>query len=345
MRIVFFAAAMALLVLAPQAYGDDVVLNNGEHVKGKITLLLDGKMTVGSETMGDVKVDLANILTFSTDAPIAVHFTDGSIFNQKVGASRDGWITIPVGPDLEPKDFKVADIEKINPPKTQWEGSISGGATITRGNTYTQGANFSIDAERRSEVDRISFNAGYVSTRTKDPDTDELNTTQRRSLGLLQYDYFLGVKTYTYANTGFERDAIAKIDVRLQAGAGAGYQACETDDFSAAVEGGLSWVSENFLSPDPGDPPTDDEAYLAGRLAYKLSGKFNEAVSFFHNATFFPAFEHEGGYYVTTDAGLRSSLTGSMFAEAKALWTWDSTPAEAKKRVDVIYVFAIGWSF
>jgi putative salt-induced outer membrane protein YdiY len=345
MRILYFMMAAVLLAVVPKAYGDELVLNNGEHVKGKISKMLDGKMTVGSETMGDVTVDLANILTFSTVDPIAVHFVDGSIFNQKVDASRDGWITIPVGPDQEPKDFRVEDIKKINPPKTQWKGSISGGATITRGNTYTQGANVSIDAERRSESDRISFRAGYTSTRTKDPDTGVLKTTQRRSLAALQYDYFLSEKWFTYVNAGLERDAIAQIDVRLSAGAGAGYQFCETEDFSASAEAGLSWVSENYLSPDPGDPPTDDEAYLAARINYKLDGKFNEAVSFFHGTTFFPAFEGAGGYYVISEGGLRSSLTDSMFAEAKALWNWDTKPANGKKRTDVIYAFAVGWSF
>jgi len=345
MRIVSMAAVWAAVLFCGVAWGDEILLKNGEHVKGKVTQLLDGKMTVTSETLGDVKVPLGDILTFGTDGPILLHFKDKSVFDQKVTSSKEGWIAVPVGPDGKLQEFRVEDIDKINPPKTTWKGSVNISATATRGNTYTQGAAASMIAVRRSEIDRITFDAGYSSQRNKDPDTGELETTLRQSFAGLQYDYFFSEKIYGYANSRAERDAIAKIDVRLQAGAGGGWQIHESEDFNLAAEAGVSWISENYLSPDPGQLPTDDEKYFSGRVAYKTDGKFNDKVSFFHNATWYPAFEAGGGDLVAADGGIRSSLTDSMFAELKALWTWDSTPANAKKRTDVTYLFSLGWTF
>ncbi|MBU0753747.1 MAG: DUF481 domain-containing protein [Planctomycetes bacterium] len=341
----WICSILLMTLIAGTGLADDVVLKNGEHVKGTITALSDGKMTVTSETMGDVTIPLAEVLTFSTEAPIELHFMDKSVFNQKVSASKDGWIGVPVGPDESVQQFKIADIDKVNPPKSKWKGNLAVGMSATRGNTYTQGGTATLTAVRRTETDRISFDAAYASQRQKDPDTDQLKTTQRQSSAGLQYDYFFTEKVYGYANARAERDAIAKIEMRMLSGAGVGWQVYESDDFNFLAETGISWISEGYLPPDPGDPVTDDESYFSARVAYKTDAKLNDSVSFFHNATAYPAFESAGGYYVTADGGFRSSLTDSMFAEIKALWAWDSTPAERKKRVDVTYLLSIGWTF
>jgi len=346
MRYFMLWVVLSALISTGAAIADEVVLKNGEKVKGEVTGFEDGKIIVNSETMGDVKLPLEKVVTFSTDTPIELHFKDHSMFNQKIGSSSDGMISIPVGPDAAMMKFKVADIAKINPPKTVWKGNIAAAVSASRGNTYTQGGSVTLDAVRRGETDRISFDAGYTSQRQKEPGSNKVTTTQRKSNAGLQYDYFFNDKIYGYANARGERDAIAQIDVRLLAGAGGGWQIHESDTFNLSAETGLSWISENFLPPSgAGIPESEDVEYFAARLAYKTDAQLMSSLSFFHNATGYSGFEHAGGYYVTAEAGLRSSLTESMFAEFKALWAWDSTPAEMKKRTDVTYLLNLGWSF
>jgi hypothetical protein len=202
---------------------------------------------------------------------------------------------------------------------------------------------------RKGETDRISAEAGYSSTRQEDTDTGVVSTTQRSSYLGLQYDLFFTKKVYGYANARAERDAVAGIDLRFLGGLGAGWQIYEEEDLNLNAEGGISWVSENYLPPRGNAfifiPETEDDEYFAGRLAYHLDKNFNSAVSFFHNTEYIPGLEKGTGAYVKTDAGIRSSLTESMFAELKALWAWDSTPAEDKERLDVTYIFSLGWNF
>lgn len=339
MKSCFVMAALAMMLLVAPASGDEILLKNGERIIGKITGMEGGRIKVTSDSMGATSVGLDDIVTFSTDEPIELHFADDSIMNSKVNTHTEGQVQIPVGADQELNQFNVADIKKINPPKVKWTGSIALGAWATRGNTYTQGANGSLNAVRRTELDRITFDAGYVAGRQRDTTTREIDTTQRKSYAGLQYDYFFTKKAYAYANLRAERDAIADIDVRLLAGAGAGYQFIESDPINYSGELGLSWISENRYAP------AKDEDYLSARIAHNLTGKLNNGVSYFHHAAWYPGFEHEGGHYVTTESGLRASLLADMFAEFKMLWDWDSTPAQGKKRIDVTYLLSLGWSF
>jgi putative salt-induced outer membrane protein YdiY len=330
---------LIIAILPATAHADEIVFKNGDRVKGKITQFLGDKLKVTGDVVGDVAFDLKEVSTFSTDEPLIIHFKDGSIFNKKIETGQEGMITLAAGQAGQPLTFNIADIDKVNPPPIQWTGNITAGIVVTRGNSHTQSANVSASAVRKSDIDRISADAGYNNTRQKDPDTGEVSTTQRSAYLGLQYDYFFNDKIYGYANARAERDAIADIDLRFLGGLGAGWQIYDTETFGLSAEAGVSWISENYY------PPTDDEEYWSGRLAYHVNKDFNSAVSFLHNTVFYPGFEADGGYYAKSDAAIRSSLTDSMFAELKAIWSWDSTPAEDRERVDVTYLFSLGWSF
>jgi len=231
-----------LVVLCAAAAGDEIILKSGERIQGKVERMSDGKMTINSDTMGKVTVNLSDVITFSTSEPIQVHLSDESTFKRPVAASKEGFISV-ADPEGTVREYAVADIAKINPPPVAWTGSIAASAIITRGNSKNQGVSASLNAARRSEIDRITFDAGYASQRQEDPDTGEENTTQRQVFAGLQYDYFFSKKIYGYANTRAERDAIALIDLRLLAGAGAGYQIVESDSLNANGEAEIGRAS------------------------------------------------------------------------------------------------------
>ena len=318
---------------------DEVFFKNGDHLTGTIKNVLDGKMNLEAEKVGPVTVNLKDIATFSSADPMEVLFKDGTLIKEKARASTDGKIILEVSPSREPLTFLIADIVKINPAKAKWTGSVAAGMAFTRGNTYQNTANASVEAIRRSEIDRITFKAGYIGNRQKS-DNGEMETTQRESYLGLQFDYFFSKKFYGYGNAKMERDALADLDIRFVSGVGAGYQWAEADEFSFNTETGISWISENYAGM------TDSERYFAARAAYNLSGQFNKYVTYFHNAEWLPSIEDfDEDHVVTAEAGLRSSLTASLFAELKAVWQWDSSPAQNKKHTDVTYLASIGWSF
>lgn len=336
----FMIIALVLgITCSVNSFADEVIFKNGERVTGKVIDLLDGTIKITSDTMGDVSAPLDSISTFSTEAPLEIHFMDGSVFTKDILAHEDGWIKIAVGPDLQPMEFKIADIEKINPPEVQWKGNITIGASISRGNSHTQDFYGSLKAVRRSEVDRISIEGNYLGKREKDDTTGRKYTSERKTAFQLKYDYFFTDDIYGYAMGRMVRDASAELDIRFTAGTGAGYQIYETETFDLAVEGGLTWTSEQYKDL------TDDASYLGARAAYGLEKDFNSYVTFFNRVEWNQAFEGEGGHLAYAEAGLRSSFIDSMFAEFKTILTWDSTPADSAKRTDVTYLFSLGWTF
>jgi uncharacterized protein DUF481 len=180
-----------------------------------------------------------------------------------------------------------------------------------------------------------------LAGRQRDPVTFDTATTQRQMGESFKYDYFLSKKLYAYGMEAAEKDAIADVDLRFTAGAGAGWQVIESVETNFNVEGGLGWFEEKHSGPTP----TDEG--LSARVAYHFDHLIFKKyeTAFFNDAVAYHIFDDPHDYLVHFKAGLKEKLTDSFFAQQWVDWTWDSTPAAGKKRDDVVYYFGIGWSF
>jgi putative salt-induced outer membrane protein YdiY len=318
---------------------DEVIFKNGEKVVGTITSVADGKITIQSVSMGTVTAPLDKVSTFSADHDLKIVLSGGDVVNRKVSADSEGHIKIAGDGALQQQSVAIKNIDKINPPPIQWTGDIVAGYTVTRGNSDTETANLDAQAQRRSEDDRIRFWAGYLHSRQKDSSTHEFATTTRRVFGALQYDYFFSKLFYAYANAKAEKDGIAQLDLRFIAGAGAGQQWEESNTFNFSTEEGVTWFNENYSNATP----SVDQVSL--RFAYHVDGRPFDGVKLFHNFEWYPSTEQSNDNLVITDAGIRSSLTKSMFAEARAELRYDTTPATGATKTDTRYIFGLGRSF
>ncbi len=334
--MVFMAVALAVWVGSPAA--DEVLLKNGDRLTGKIERLADGKLTVNTELFGTLTVDLQDVRTFSTQAPIRLDFSDGTTVNQSVSAAEDGNIAITQEGVLAPQTLPLANVVAINKPPVKWTGSVGASFTLTQGNSETESVNVGISLLRRAEIDRSTFEAAYLFGRQTDPDTDDRSTTQDKWFAALQYDHFFSQKLYGHATTRVHRDRIADLDLRLTAGLGVGYQWIESPDLNFSTEASLSWLFEDFESGE------DDDTIVL-RLAYHVDQRFNDRLLVFHDLEALPSVEDFSDVFLTTQAGLRASLTPSMFAETKVVLDYDSTPAPGSEETDLNYLFSLGVTF
>jgi Protein of unknown function, DUF481 len=240
---------MSLLVLvlivggALNLWADEVLLKNGDRLTGKVQRV-EGKLTVSGTLAGDVTVNMSDVQTFSTDAPVELRLKDGTTMKQRVLAAEPGYILTERSGLLAPQKFALVEVVGINVPvePVRWHGSASLGFSLTTGNSETENFALAISLLRRSEIDRITFDAAYLYGRQSDPDTDEDFTSTDRWFAELKYDYFFTKKVYGYAAARVEQDYVAELDLRLLAGAGAGYQWIETADFNFRTEAGGSLV-------------------------------------------------------------------------------------------------------
>lgn len=335
-RMTLLIAAVALA--APITSADEIQFTNGDRLTGTIIDASGGKLKIKTAIAGELTVDMKDVQTFSTDHPVELRLKGGSTLNQKAEAGEPGQIKTQEGQNVSAQTIPLDQVEKINPKKSQWTGSLVASGLVTAGNTQNQSLSINFDASRRTEKDRLSLGAGYLFSRQKDPDTGNKTTTADSWFALTKYDYFINEKLYAYGQARVERDRIADLDLRFTPGGGLGYQWVERPDFNFSTEGGLNWVYETYENGGSQD-------HVAARLAYHVDKKLNSAVSIFHNLEFLPSVEDISDFNVNADVGVRADLTEKMFTELKAEWRHDATPAPGKLKNDLRYLMGVGWNF
>ena len=337
MRTIITIFMLLLVHISPLA-ADQLFLVNGDRLTGTLQQLTDGKLSFKSNLAGDIIVDVKNVQSLATDAPVLLRLQDGSTIKAQLAIADPGQLVLQQGTVLEAQTIALAEVTAINPPKPKWHGNIRAGYTISRGNSETEDANAGFDLQRRTDNDRITAAGAYFFSREKDNDTGDRDTTKDEWFARLQYDYFWNPQLYVYGNTRVERDSIADLDLRLMAGSGIGYQWFETTRFSLSTEAGLGWQYEVF---------EDDEnnEQVSARLAYRIARQINQRLRMFHDTEYYVSVEDLSDYYLISQAGLQVTLIQSLFIETRAVVKHDSTPADDAEQTDFTYMFSLGWNF
>jgi putative salt-induced outer membrane protein YdiY len=337
LRSLWFAGAVVLAVPGGVA-ADEVQFLNGDRLTGKILGAAAGKLTIKTDSAGDVVIDLSKVKTFTTDSPIVVRSGETTL-RSTVTAGPDGSIQVVPIQGGPPQVVALHDITQLNPSPVEWKGALTFNGLVTRGNSETTNIGASLRAERRSERDRITLGAGYYYGRERDRDTGDESTTVDNIFGFAKYDYFVTKKFYFFGGVRAERDTIADLDLRFVPSVGAGYQWFEGPTFNLSTEAGLAWVYEDYRNE-----PSQD--HFAARLAYHVDWTPHNGVTIFHNLEWLPAFDGPfRDYNLNLDAGLRAAIYQGFFAEAKIEYRYDSIPARGAEQEDVRYLLGVGWSF
>jgi len=330
------ALVLVLLCATAALRADEVVFKNGDHLTGKLTY--DGsKLLIDTPSAGKVEVDLKKVKTIASDGPMDVVLADGTKIHGKAVAGPDGQLTLAPEGDAPARGIAFADVKKINPPAVKWTGSVLVGGTMTRGNTKTESLNAAAHAVLRRENDRTTLDATYLYGREHVPG-DGIHETQNNWAVEGKYDYFFSPRAYAYGDVRAERDVIAGLDLRLTPGVGAGYQWVDEPKLKFNTEGGVSYLYRSYSNDG-----TDESVSL--RLAYHFNAKINDKVAFIHDLEYFPGLNRLDNYLITSDAGIRTTLTEKMFAEFRIEWRYDSKPAPGKTYNDLRYILGVGWNF
>ena len=219
-------------------------------------------------------------------------------------------------------------------PVPYWEGSVSLGANWSGGNTKTDGVNFTGNAARRGENDRVTLGAVYVYSKNRADDV----VNEDRYAAKAQYDYFLSEKTYALAQTSYDVDVVADLRSRVTAGAGMGRQFREDETLKLNGEAGLTWKDEEYPHGQGGDD-------VAARLAYNVTWYPSKAWEFSQSTIVLPVIDDVSDVYLWVDTRAKASLTESMFGQLQYLLEHDETPAAGKDMTDHRVLLSVGWKF
>jgi putative salt-induced outer membrane protein YdiY len=328
-------ALLVLLAAAGAARADEVVFRNGDRVSGGVTRK-DGKITITGTIFGTVTADQSEVASIipttrpatTTTSPTATAPATLATAPTTKAATRPA--TVAAAPPPPPPPAKTE--------RSRWSGSISGTFLATRGNSETETFRAAFDATRKGEHNILTLNGGYAFGRTEDRTTGDANTTTDNWFAQGKLDRSLGERWYDYAMVRVEADYVADLDIRITPGVGVGYRWINKPEEHFNTEGGLTWVYEKYRNDGEND-------HVAVRLHYHYDKKLNDKVSFVHNVTYLPDITDPKNFNLSADAGLRSMLTKTMFAEIKAEWQHDSTPAPGAEYNDFRYIIGVGWKF
>lgn len=329
-------------VLSSLCPAGELLLTNGDRLTGHLEKVVEGKVYFVSDLAGSVTIDMTNVKTFTTDAPVKVVLSDGTIVNQQITGSSEGQVTLAGGEIIKGQEVKLADITAINPPLPEapkWKGSVSAGWTSIHGNTKSETIQASMNAALRREKDRTTLGADYGRAKQENPDTGVEETTEDWWKTKAKYDYFFTEKAYGFLEGRYETDKIAELDRRVIFGAGFGYQWIESEDMNFSTEAGLAHVSERF------DNETGNNNEFSAQAGYHFDTRITKGVKFINDLTYYPSFGQFSDYYLTTTAEIRAALNKSMYANFKAIFDYDTSPAKGKGSTDIKYIVGVGWEF
>jgi len=326
-------AAVAAIVLGSTLLADTVNLKNGDKLTGTVGAIAGGEMAFESPVFGKVKLKMADVDSFSLDAPVPARLNAGGPRPEVTGGGADTF-TSAAG------EIPSGDVKILNPPAQTWTGAIVATFAVARGNTNTLDAGVDIGTSLRRDDEQHNdrfFFGGEYNLGTNGTGSTSVTTTDNW-LGEGKYDKFVSEKLYLFANLKIEHDRIAQLNYRLTPSVGVGYQWIESPDRNFNTEAGVAYVYEDYTT-------SGEEDSISLRLAYHYDNKLAENLILFHNVEYLPAFEDPSDFLLKTDIGLRTLFTAHFFGEFKFQWDHDSTPANGQSSNDLKYVVGLGYTF
>lgn len=330
---------LLLIVFSHSTFADTVWLKNGDKISGTLVNKITNKVVIKTTYAGDIKLNWADIRSVDTDQTLLMMLSDGSIISGKLVQDEEGLIVIDSDTNTPLINTELEEIQYVNPSKDLtgegyvWSGNINLGATFNSGNSDNQNLQANGESIVRGLKNRYTVQ-GY-SYWTKDNGQETQNNTRIRG----QFDHFFSKKWYSYVKNTMENDRFRDIKLRNNLGVGSGYQFYETDQFTLSVEGGLSWIHQDFY-----EDADSDRGGLHWAVNYNQY-LFDSFVQAFHRHDVLYTPSAPSQILLYSQTGLRFPFLLGLNATTQLDYNYDSRPADDRNESDTRALFTIGYSW
>lgn len=323
-------------IFSSHADADEITLNNGDRISGKIVTMTDDKIVMNTTYGGDLSIAWDEVSQIKGDETINVVLADGTSLNGRTITTESGKLGLQVEGMPEPVYIDFSQVKSINPepvPTLTTKGQANLGITIAKGNSETQSEHLDLEFIARTLKNRYTLGAEF--NRAEDDGVESTNN----SLGYVKYDHFFSKKFYGYSNVLLEKDKFKDINLRTALGLGAGYQFLEGEVTNLSGEAGISYINEDFII-------APDESYPTGRWAINFDRfLIKKSLQFFHFHEGFVSFEDTEDILIRSRTGIRVPLSKSINATLQVNYDWDKKPSPGMEKTDIMYIVTIGYQF
>jgi hypothetical protein len=345
--------AASLLVHFPcvTAWGDQIVLKDGDRITGEIVKKDGPTVTMKSKNFGTVTIKWDDIETIRSDQPLNVVLPNDETVKATV-RTQEGRILVAAPGD--PRAVVPADIvalrndaeqrayERLRRPGPFDLWTITGSLNLagTKGNAETGTLTIPVNFLRVSNTSRTS--AYFTAIRAKATVDGENVQTANAVRGGWGYSRNLTSRIFANVFNDYEYDKFQSLDLRVVLGGGLGYQVWVREAGRLALVAGAAWNREQF-SPATSDAFTRSsaEAYWGNDFNYKL----NTRTSLIQGFRMFNNLSDTGEYRMNLDIGATTQLTRWLNWNVSLSNRYLSNPVSGRKNNDLLYSTGFGFIY
>jgi putative salt-induced outer membrane protein YdiY len=322
-----------ILSAAGVCHADQVTLDNGDRLTGKVKKLADGKVVINTDYAGDVKIDTKHVVSLETDSEMTVVLDDDTRLYGRVSGSGQTLEVSDGGATVEMAHVAALQAGHLTGKEWKFSGRFSLGASESSGNTDARNLNWDGEGVARQGKNRYTLGGrgNYASNQSAETDNN--------TIVYMQYDRFLSKKWYAYANASFENDRFSDIRLRTSVGGGLGYQWIETPRTNLALEAGPTYVYTDYYTQATEQNPA---ARLVTKFDYWL---WQDVVQFFNTNEFYPSLEDYDNSFLRSQLGFRFPLVDHFIATAQLNLDWNGNPPPGKVKLDQTVILNVGYTW
>lgn len=235
------------------------------------------------------------------------------------------------------------------PTTTKWASSAAAGLTLTRGNSDTLLATFSLGTAKKWDQNELSLGADGTYGQTKETvtvvtpggtfRTTDNHTTAQSAHAFGQYNRLFTERWYGYGRVEGLYDKVADIKYRLTLSPGAGYYFIKEKTTDLSAEAGPALITQKL-----GD---ESKTYLTLRVGEKLHHALSDRARVWEMVEFLPQVDDFNNYIVNAEVGIEADInsTGKLSLRTVLQDTYNNVPAKGREKNDAKLIAAIAYKF
>ncbi len=339
---IFLFASFFLSLITGTALADEIVMQNGDHIQGRVVSLASGKLVFTTAYAGEITVDWSKVSKLTTEGALEVRLKDDQALQGKAVTSTEGTLTLKPESGSPASPIEMTQVTQLYPPKPppqwEWGGRVSAGASSNSGNTDTE----SYDMDGQLTLTKLPHEIQTYAEYHRETSDEEV--TKDKGLASLKYNRYISEKWFLFGNAMGARDKLKDLDFKGNIGAGIGYQFWKSKQKNLSVSLGPNYVYESYSEKMQAFDNKDYREYLAAfwNVDFDIWIFQDILQGFHHNDGTVDTGETEN-WQIRTRTGLRFPLKFGLFTSFQYNYDFVNAPADGKEQYDQAYIFKLGW--
>jgi Protein of unknown function, DUF481 len=317
----FLFAAELLLCCSPcdcqtQTAKDNLLLENGEKLIGKLQRSTGTKVFFHSDTVGDVTVDWSKIQELQSSQKFAVVQKGVKLQTNETGlripqctvSVSDGHVLVNTAPNRPPLTLSLANTQDVIDLPTfekvvlsrpawyqNWKGSGTVGLTLVQATqqnqSYTSSVNFLRDIPGENWMDPetrtiLTFTSSYGEL--SQPDTPTVKTSIFHAQG--ERDKYFSPRLYSFLEAGFDHDYSQGLNLQQTYGSGIGWSTLKSADEQLDLRAAVVYENQSFFTS------SQNQHLISSLFSESYNRKFQNKITFHEDLSITPAWSNLNAY-------------------------------------------------